>query len=158
MAKNSDVIARNELLAARKEKAKAILDDVAKTFNLWTHISNFVKYGSLFSLPKDDALLPELLKTGYIEIVEPEPCEKALSVNLSDSNRIALQPTEKGLTAYYWFTKYNQQCRETKAAYIQGKKDALIQIFSNLANSLDLDSNFQQSSKLAGSGFKFSAI
>ena len=43
MAKNSDVIARNELQAARKEKAKAILDDIAKPFNLWTHISDFVQ-------------------------------------------------------------------------------------------------------------------
>lgn len=139
MAKFSNVYARNELQTARKEKAKAILDDIAKPFNLWTHIGDFVKYGSLFSLPKDDARLPELLKRGYIEIVEPEECEKAFSVNLSDSRRVALQPTEKGLTAYYWFTKYNQQRHETKAAYIQGKNETFIKICTNLAKSLDLD-------------------
>ena len=139
MAKNSDIYASNELQAARKDKAKAILDNAAKTFNLWTNISDFVKYGRLFTLSKDDARLSELLKTGYIEIIEPEPCEKELSVNLSDSNRIALQPTEKGLTAYYWFTKYNQQRHKTNAAYIQGKNDALIQTFSKIAESLDLD-------------------
>ena len=139
MAKNSDIITRNELQAARKEKAKAILDDIAKPFNLWTHISNFVKYGNLFSLSKNEARLSEWLEKGYIEIVEPEECEKALSVNLSDSRRVALQPTEKGLAAYYWFTKYNQQCRETKAAYIQGKNETFIKICNNLAESLGLD-------------------
>lgn len=139
MAKNLDVCTKNELYAARKEKARALLDAVAKPFNRWKLIRDFIDYGMLGSIMRDDAKLPDLLKTGYVAIVEPEPCEKALSVTLADSNRVALQPTEKGIVAYYWHTKYNQQIHETSAAYSRGKKDAFVKLCRNMADSLDLD-------------------
>lgn len=139
MAKFSNVYARNELQAARKDKAKAILDNAVKGFNQWTKIRDFIEYGMLFSVRKDDARLSEWLETGYVEIVEPEPCEKELSVNLSDSNRIALQPTDKGIIAYYWFTKYNEQCHKTSEAYELGKKGAVLQVFNKIVKSLDMD-------------------
>lgn len=123
----------------RKAKAKAILDDTAKGFNQWTRISDFVKFGILFSIAKDDPRLPDLLISGLFEVVEPEPCERASSAILSDPNRVALQPTEKGIACHYWFTRYNEQRRATDAAYAQGRKDVAIQLFDNIANSVGLD-------------------
>ena len=140
MAKNSDVITLNKLHEARKAKAKAVWDIAAKGFNHWTSIRDYIELGILLSVFKDDPNLPNILASGYFEVVEPEPCEKALSPIHFDPDRIALQPTEKGIVAYYWFSRYNhQQRRATDAAYIRGKKDVTLQIFENIANSVGLD-------------------
>lgn len=139
MSKNADVITRNGVYAARKDKAKALLDKLAKGFNRWNIIRHFIEVGILTSIEKDDPELPYLLSTGYVEIVEPEPCEKELSPNLSSPSRVALQPTEQGIACYFWFMRYNEQCRAKEAAYIQGKKDVALQLFGNIANSVGLD-------------------
>lgn len=139
MSKNSDIIACNELYEARKANAKATLASFGNSFSYWRIIRDWAESGHPTAIRKDNPQLNDLLGSLYVQVHEPEPCEKTSSVTLSDSNYVAFKPTDFGIAAYFWFTKYNQQCQATKDAHEQGKKDVALQIFDNIASSVGLN-------------------